>query len=210
MAGPSNRKHAPSLRPKYQWWSLYDRMTGRFVKGLGGLWYLTGGLGHMIGFTGRANTYKSTAAGCCMATTSLRYKFEYTEVYDTELTLKRSRIGDYIRSACYNNPQLGHYDLEELYASETTPWCHTSSDKQMGDEWWADNYRSEIENRRKIPESKRRVTPFIDFGGKYITVQNPWVSSVDSVSELQVNSVEEIYDDNNAGESGLNMVAVRV
>lgn len=74
MAGPANRKRARTVRPKFNVFSLLDHLTGRYVRGRYGLWYMNGGFSHMMGFAGRGNTFKSAFSSTCIATASLLYE----------------------------------------------------------------------------------------------------------------------------------------
>lgn len=208
MAGPTSRVRAKTIRPRFNTFSLIDLMTGRFLKGKDGLWYLDGGYGQIMGFGGRGNTFKS-ALSCTMASTvSLRYKFEYTEFYDSELSMKVGRVQDYIDSVVRDNHWAETPQILDLLDDDTTPWNMTNSAVQPGEMWWKDNCRGELSTREKIKEKDHRVTPFKELDGTYATMLNPWIFTVDSLSEFHTGSVERKYEKGTAGESDLNTEAM--
>jgi len=204
MAGPAGKKRSKTIRPKFNTFSLLDHLSGRYVKGRDGLWYLNGGYPHVIGFAGRGNTFKSALSGTLATIISLRYKFEYTEFNDTEMSMQPSRIQDYIDSVVRSH----HWDvipnIEELMENEKTTWNFTASDEQTGDEWWKTNCRDEVAQRRKLSGKALRVTPFKNIDGTYVSMPNPWSFTVDSLSELHTNAAAKKIDKANLGESELN------
>lgn len=209
MAGPANRKRARTVRPKFNVFSLLDHLTGRYVRGRYGLWYMNGGFSHMMGFAGRGNTFKSAFSSTCIATASLRYEAEYTEFYDSEISLEPGRLQDFINSVAKNNYWKVIPQLDDLYVSETTPWNHTASDTQSGDEWWRDNNRNEIKGRSSLKDKDMRETPFKEIGGSFTRIPSPWFYNVDSLSEMHVAAVEKMYDKSDVGESDLNTEALK-
>ena len=210
MAGPAGKKAAPTVRPKFNWFSLFDHMTGRYVKGKHGAWYMNGGVNHMMGWAGRGNTFKSAASGTMMATVAIRYKFEYTEFNDTEISLEAARIQDYVNCSCANN-HWEPVDLLSLYQNEENTWLHTAADQQTGDEWWRVNVKDEIDARRADYEKGKnlRKTPFVELNGKFREILSPWIYQIDSFSQMQVDAVDRMYEKGDVGESELNTVAMK-
>jgi hypothetical protein len=183
-------------------------MTGRFLKGKDNLWYLDGGYGQIMGFGGRGNTFKSALSCTLASTASLRYQFEYTEFYDSELSMKVGRIQDYIDSVVRDHHWEERPDILQLLDDPDTPWNMTNSAVQPGELWWRDNCRGELANREKIKEKDHRITPFKEMDGTYATMLNPWIFTVDSLSEFHTGSVEKKYDKGTVGESDLNTEAM--
>jgi len=208
MAGPANRSRSKTIRPKFNTFSLADHAMGRYLKGKHGLWYLNGGYPSILGFAGRGNTFKSALSGTMATMMSLRYEFEYTEFYDTEMSMQVARIQDYINSVAEQH----HWDevpqINELMESEATTWNFTASDLQTGDQWWADHCRKERVSRSKIADGKLRTTPWLNIDGSQVKIPNPWSFTVDSLSELHTASVEAKFEKGTIGASELNTEAM--
>lgn len=208
MAGPSNRARSKTVRPKFNTFSLADLMMGRCVKGKHGLWYINGGYPHIIGFAGRGNTFKSALSGTMAAIISLRYSFEYTEFYDTEMSMQPTRIQDYINSVASQHHWKEVPQIEDLMEDEKNTWNFTASDMQSGDQWWNEHCRAEREERRKTKDKDLRNTPFMNIDGTPVKVPNPWSFTIDSLSELHTASVEKKFEKGTIGESDLNTSAM--
>lgn len=208
MAGPSNRSTSNTIRPKFNVFSLLDHMMGRYVKGKGGLWYLNGGYPHIIGFAGRGNTFKSALSGTMATIISLRYKFEYTEFYDTEMSMQPARIQDYINGVARQHHWETVPNIEDLLESEENTWNFTASDKQSGDQWWVEHCRKPRDERSKLKDKQKRITPFRNIDGTSVLMPNPWSFTVDSISELHTASVERKFEKAVIGESDLNTEAM--
>lgn len=209
MAGPAGRRRAKTIRPKFNIFSILDHMTGRYVRGKDDAWYLNGGFSHLMGFAGRGNTFKSAFSGSCIATASLRYSAEYTEFYDTEISLEVGRIQDFINCVAKNNHWDDVPDLEDLYNSETTPWNHNASDEQPGDEWWRTNIRDELKGRRGLKDRQLRSTPFREITGEYTRIPSPWFFNIDSMSEFHVSAVENMFHKAEVGASEMNTESLK-
>lgn len=208
MAGPNKRARSKTVRPKFNVFSLLDLMLGRYVKGRGGLYYVNGGYAHIMGFAGRGNTFKSALSGTMATTMSLRYGFEYTEFYDTEMSMQPTRIQDYINSVAASHHWGEVPKIEDLMENELNTWNFTASDEQTGDQWWNEHCRAEKDDRRKIRENKLRETVFVNIDGTPVRIPNPWSFTVDSLSELHTNSVEQKFEKATIGEKELNTEAM--
>lgn len=208
MAGPSGRKRSKTIRPRFNVCTLYDHMTGRYVQGKDGLWYLNGGHPHIQGYAGRGNTFKSALSGTFTASMSLRYNFEYTEFYDSEMSMQMARIQDYINSIAADHHWVNVPQIADLMEDDITTWNFTASDEQSGDEWWNSNCRAEVPARRKLTEKQMRKTPFKNIDGSYVSVPNPWAFTVDSLSEFHTNAQEKKAEKGTIGESDMNTSAM--
>ena len=200
MIGPSASVSAPAIRIRYNVNTIIDHLTGNYHKGKDGLFYLNGGLGAVMGYAGRANTFKSTLAGALQATASLRYGFEYTEVLDTELTLQATRIQTWGDSVVESNPELPKFNLDEALFSDVSRWNHCSSDMITGDQWWKNVCVSSVKERAKV--KKRRETPFwVEATKGNYAVLNPWSFFIDSFSEFHTDAYEKKTEKIKVGES---------
>lgn len=210
MAGPTKKNTAKTIRPRFNIHPILDIMLGRYVRGVDGLWYLNGGFPQLIGVAGRGNTFKTALLNTIVSFASIRYKFEYTEFHDTELSLQSSRIQDFIDSYWkYYGPEgVPTPNIDDLLDDETTTWNMTASDQATLDEWWRDNNREPLADRMKIKEKDLRVTPFLEHDGSLAKLKNPWGYSVDSMSEGTVNLVENKYAKNDVGSTDLNTEAM--
>lgn len=208
MAGPAKRKLSKTVRIRLNSFGLYDHLTGRYLKGKHGLYYLNGGLSTVSGFGGRGNMFKSAFSGTVGVSSSLKYNVEYTEFYDSELTMDVERIQDYINSVALHNSWEEIPQITDLLEDEKTTWNITASDVSFVDEWFMDNCRSEIGNREKVKQKDMYETPFYDVKGEPIYIPNPWIFNWDSVSESRISINDKKLDSNMVGDKDLNTEAM--
>ena len=204
MAGPAGATRASAVRPSLNAFSLIDHMTGSYHRGLHGAWYLNGGMSHIMGWAGRGNTFKTAASKAVSMRVAVRYQPEWFETYDSE-----NSFGGIPRLQAFqqNIPEARHLDIPSLL-EEGGSWNITDSSLELGDEWWK-KYRDEMTNRRNIKEKDLLTTPFMELNGDSRKMPSPWLLDVDSFSGLRVNSVENMHDKANVGDSALNTEAMK-
>ena len=194
-----NFKKAPTLRPLLNLGCLFDIPTGTYLKGEHGEHILNGGLAYLTGIGGRGNTYKSTLAHFMVLRALDRYRQSNAVIYDTEVSLTMQRISQLAKHL----PYICDTDLEEadrlMLTDKTT---------MMGNKWFSE-YRDVLKERQISKEKCFLTTPFVDKNGEKIRTFNPFISEIDSLSQMDIETVETMYDKNEVGGSGLNMEAMR-
>lgn len=211
MAGPSNTKSAPLVRPAHNAFSLLDHQTGRYLRGKNGAWYLNGGLHHIMGWCGRGNTFKTTIAAFVSIVVAIRQAVEWFEVFDTEMSFSHTRLDDFLVNIPEANALLVSRGLDPIYAADLLgegKWNITTLVEHLGDEWWKDR-RDDAEDRMKVKEKDMRTTPFLNLDGSFRKTTNPWIWLVDSFTEMKVQSVENMHNKSVVGNSDLNTEAMK-
>lgn len=202
MAGPSNVRRAPSVRPAFNAFSLLDHQTGSYLVGKDGAYYLNGGLHNVMGYAGRGNTFKTALSLFVSTVVAVRQNAEFYEIFDTEMSFKARRI----QQTMLRIPEAKDIDAEEMIASGQ--WNITDLTVQLGDEWWK-ALRDDADTRSSTKEKELRATPFVNFDGSQIKVPSPWLFGVDSFTEMKVASVEKMHDKAVVGNSDLNTEAMK-
>ena len=198
--GTMNRFNpGPALRPLLNIGFPFDILTGRYIKGKHGENILNGGQAHITGIGGRGNTYKTTIALHMLLTILDRYTQAEGFVYDTEISLTYARLHQLARHMLH----LGQLSLED-----SERFLLTDKTVMIGNEWF-DNFREIAKERRANPKDIMLTTPFIDRKGEYIPAFNPLTGLMDSLSQMDVQVVETMYDKSQVGESGLNVEALK-
>lgn len=214
MAGPKNQIVGEVVRPKFNWWSLFDVALGTWVKGDDGLWYLNGGFSHVMCWSGQGNTFKSTALSSAIHTICWRYNVEWASKYDTEVSAELSR-----EEMARKNVFLTHnvpYEEEKhsIYKMiEDGKFNFVASDMLPGEQWWADYIRDEVEGRFKsyIAGKGLQETPFPDpIRKKNRMMLNPWIYGSDSMSEWQSSDYEDKRDASDIGDKDQNALAATI
>jgi len=194
-----NFKKAPVLRPFLNLGCLFDIPTGTYLWGKYGECILNGGLAHLTGIGGRANTYKSTLAHFMILRAMDRYSQAETVIYDTEVSLTMQRLQQLAKQL----PNIGETDLEDsgrlLLTDKTT---------MVGNKWFAE-YRNVLKNRQVEKDKLFLTTPFINKNGELIKTFNPFLAEIDSLSQMDIETVEAMYNKSEVGDSGLNMEAMK-
>lgn len=194
-----NFKRSPSIRPHLNMGCLFDIPTGTYHKGPDGENILNGGLSPLTAVTGRGNTYKSTLMHYLLLTTMERYPSSNGMVYDTEISLTIHRLNHL--SKTMNN-------LGDLETEEANRFLLTDKTMMTGSEWF-DEYKKVLKERIKHPSSHMATTPFINHEGVKLKAYKPFVAEIDSLSQLDFEVVQNMYDKNGVGDSSLNMEAMK-
>jgi len=194
-----NFKKAPALRPLLNLGCLFDIPTGSYLYGKHGESILNGGLAFLTGIGGRGNTYKSTLAHFMILRSMDRYLQSESVIYDTEVSLTMLRLSQLAKAM----PNIGNIDLEEserlLLTDKTT---------MTGNKWFSE-YRTVLKKRQLEKEQHLLTSPFADKSGALIKVFNPFLAEIDSLSQMDIDSVEAMFNKSEVGDSGLNMEAMK-
>lgn len=213
MKGPQKQSNGETVRPKFNWWSLFDHALGGYIQGSDGLFYLNGGWSHIMAWAGRGNTFKTFVIDQAHATISRRYNFEWSSKFDTEVSAEVSRVTTAIRAAYRSN----HWEYNDATDSaiayiEAGRYNFQSAELLQGQDWWSDYIRDEVEGRHKeyVAGKNLRETPFPDPLRKANRkMLNPWLYALDSLSEWHSKAVEDSRDDSDIGDSDQNSLAMK-
>ncbi len=213
MAGPAKATQGEVIRPKFNFWSLFDHALGNYVKGSDGLYYLNGGWSHIMAWAGRGNTFKTFVIDQAHATIATRYKFEWWSKYDTEVSAELSRAETALRAAYRNNHWEYDHRKDSLEAQiGADSFNFNAADTLQGQDWWGTYIRDEVEGRHKeyVAGKNLRETPFPDpIRKKNRFLLNPWLFALDSLSEFHTKSVEDNRDDSDVGSGDQNPLAMK-
>lgn len=200
---------APYVRPRLCIGSLMDIPAGRYHEGIHGDMILNGGFSNFMGFGGRGNTFKTTVSLGVITRAIYRYSgIGYMDdnylgvtatVYDTEITFAWDRLEDMV--ARY--PDLDFNDLVE-----SSKMILTSAGEYSGNEWW-DIIRQRSKERAKDAKRLQRETPFLDREKKPIKAVPLEIHFLDSMSNLETDAVQDIYDKNQIDAGAANTDALR-
>lgn len=206
MAGPVGKKRASRIVPHLNVFSIIDHMCGQYVRGADGAYFLNGGYHHIMGFGGIGNSYKTALAIHCHMSATARYNPEYSEIYDSEITLPVDRlqfVADGIKE--WKVGQI-HDILSE--DDETRSFNLVTSAELFIDDWW-ELYKKSVDVRMKSKKSSWVSTPWTDFEGGYVKCPRPWLLLADSMSAATVKASEKILDAGEAGSSASNIHALK-
>ena len=172
--------------------------TGSIKRGYRGEPICNGGMQHFTGVAGAANLYKSTIAhGMHLAMQKQYYEFFTSMLYDTEppscsferMAMLGRRFG------------LTEDDIRaKLFLTDSTV--------MMGNKWFK-AFRDWNTAKSERSKKERLTLPWPDRNGKPITVPYPDGVEVDSLSMMQLDVVEKIFDENEVGDSGANIEAMK-
>lgn len=184
--------------------SLLDLSTGNFRISPDGSSHLNGGLNKINGVGGRGNTFKSTVLRYMTTTAFGRLTQPTLEailgyiIYDTEDSVQQLRVEHFCsRWAHLIDADLFKKGIISIVDSTTLGNEFFAQLKALGDE------------KIKVFKDKGLTAPFYDADDKPITIMNPTIVEVDSLSQMPVQVVESIYDKNEVGDSGMNVEAMR-
>ena len=206
MAGPTKQVIGEVIRPRFNVYTIMDHALGNYEKGEDGLFYLNGGFAHIMGFAGRGNTFKSTLLDFCIFQILQRYKAEWGSKYDTEVSAALDRLETgYISAMNANGIDDGTSVLELIHEGR---YNLVGSDVMPGEQYYSDYIRDEVEKRfKQYMSGKTRVTPFPDpVRRKLKEILDPWLYSIDSLSEWHSSSLEDKHAKTDIGDSDQNIL----
>lgn len=179
---------------------LMDIPYGRYHFGAHGESILNGGLAHIDGVCGRANTFKTVLEKFKFLRAMDRYEQFILEEYETEGSGSIDRTYELARQF----PNLSGLDLEKMGRMR-----FTSVRDSWGDEWFDDLCTM---GEAKIKDTKKwtLATPFVDKRtGENITTLVPTGAIVDSLSGFNVSTVLKIFDKAKIGEGAANVDSMK-
>lgn len=205
MAGPAKQVMGEVIRPRFNVYTIMDHALGNYEKGDDGLYYLNGGFAHIMGFAGRGNTFKSTLMDFCIFMILQRYNAAWGSKYDTEVTAALSRLETGFISACKANGLDEGSVLELIHEGK---YNMLGSDIMSGEKYYADYIRDEVEGRfAEYMKGKSRETPFTDPVRRALKrILDPWLFSIDSLSEWHTSNLEEKHMKSDVGDSEQNIL----
>ncbi len=192
-------KKAPSLRPMYNIGAGFDIQTGKFYKGRRGEHILCGGLNHFTGVAGLPNMFKTVISLFQLGSVMNRIACAIMMAHDSENTLSVKRIHDVFSQ------------FENLYGKDLVDLCRLAfSDATVynGNEWW--NFIREYSADRRADKEIMITTPFVDDAtGEFVKIPTPTLAFLDSLSGLQTEGIQAMYEKSDVGHKDLNMVAMK-
>ncbi|AFQ96684.1 putative UvsX protein [Erwinia phage vB_EamM_Stratton] len=208
MAGPAKQVMGEVIRPRFNVYTIMDHALGNYEKGEDGLYYLNGGFAHIMGFAGRGNTFKSTLMDFCIFMILQRYAAAWGSKYDTEVTAALNRLETGFISAAKANGIEGGSVLDMIHEGK---YNMVGSDIMPGEEYYSSYIRDEIENRfKEYMKGKTRETPFLDPVRRAAKrLLDPWLYSIDSLSEWHSSKIEDKHAETNVGDSEQNALNMR-
>lgn len=206
MAGPAGKKRAARIVPHLNVFSIIDHMCGGYVRGADGAYYLNGGYHHIMGFGGIGNSYKTALAIALHMTATARYNPDYSEIYDSEITLPVDRLQFVVDGI--KEWKLG--SVHDLLSADddSRQFNLVTSAEFFIDDWW-ELYKKSVSDRMKVKKSAWVSTPWTDFEGGYVKTTRPWLLLADSMSASTVKASEKILDSGEAGSSSSNIHALK-
>ena len=189
----------PRFRPALNVGCLMDISTGKYELGPHGESVLNGGISGITGICARPNNYKTALAVYMLAMMRRACHDSHTITYDTEGTLYP--VGRFTAVSKYDDY------LSKIDYSEDTQFAFTDISQYRGDEFF-DLFRKTMNAKGKDASDHEKTTPFLDSDGKPRKAIYPSGGLIDSLSRMTVKAVEDIYEKNQIGESGMNTEAM--
>jgi hypothetical protein len=185
--------------------ALFDLPLGEYVKGKHNESILNGGLGIITGFAGRGNSFKSTIMHDLILTAASRVCASgmdtYINTFDTEINMSVNRLYQFTQK---------HEIFKNRNIIEEGLWSITDKTKHSGNEWF--ELLKKFLKEEKIKRKKELTfdTPMLDSKGNPIQTLFPTFGEIDSMSEFDVDTVQDIQDKSELGESTGNMIHMRL
>lgn len=180
-----------------------DIPTGTFIPGRHGEHMLNGGLGIVVGITGKGNNFKTTLLEWMMhraaARTSQHIETDMT-TYDTEDNKDSNRI----ESMYQRLPEFVDRNLfnEGIYTI-------TGKSSLYGDLWFR-KLKDYLQLKEKNKKELMIPTPFMGADRvNLIEIMQPTFSLIDSFSEFETSDIGIIMEQNNLGEAAGNTIYMR-
>lgn len=180
-----------------------DIPTGIFVPGRHGEHMLNGGLGIVIGITGKGNNFKTTLLEWIMHRAAARTSFDQETrimTYDTEENKDTNRILDlYSRMPEFAGRNLFEEGVYKI----------TGKSSMFGDKWFA-ALKEFLEQKAADRKNNMVDTPFLGPDRKtLIRILNPTYSLIDSFSEFETTDIGDMMDDFELGDNKANTIYMR-
>lgn len=202
---PPGLNQADYLKMKINVGAGFDIPTGNFVQGVHGEHILNGGLGVLDAAVGFGNCGKTMIEEFRMYTAQERLCHAgtaYSLSRDTEFNKDEARISGLVYKAFPKLTELdafnaGIIQISDITAGSNNDWFQAQKD-------WITAEKIKAKNLTKYQ------LPYLDRNGKdLMTTIMPSFGFIDSVSEFSSEAVQAIRDDNELGESGMNIINMR-
>lgn len=207
MAGPANQIMGEVIRPRFNVYTIMDHALGGYERGEDGLYYLNGGFAHIMGFSGRGNTFKTTLLDFCIFQIMLRYRAAWGSKYDTEVSAALDRLETgYLSAQRASGIDDGSSVLSLI---DEGRYNLVASDVLPGEQYYSDYIRKEIEGRFKEYATKKnlRESPFRDpVRRQNKQMLDPWLYTIDSLSEFHTSDIEGKHAKTDVGDSDQNIL----
>lgn len=194
-------KKAPVLRPHLNLGAMFDITTGRYYRGKYGEAILNAGLANFTGIAGLPNMFKTELALFQLGQVMSRHSSAELYVHDSENTLPRERVMDRMRRSIrqsFSSASAEEID-ERISMSDASVY--------VGDEWFED--LKAFSRERRTGSEYEITTPFYNHRAKeFIKARKPALVFLDSLSGLDTEKTQAMYDKNGASDAGLNMIAM--
>lgn len=189
---------SPEMRAYMNVGFPFDFMSGTHVDGKHGEKILNGGLQHFTGISGGPNMYKSTLAHTLHLLILNRYEGVNGMTYDTEPPSCSMRRFHSLMQ------RIGDMTLEELRSRMLL----TDITKEVGNKWFS-KFQNFVEQKIKAGNKLMKVTPMLLESGELLQEMIANTVCVDSLSMMTLDITKNIFADNEIGESGANIEAMR-
>jgi len=159
-----------------------DVCTGIYEKTKSGRYFLNGGLGATTGFTAKGNSFKSAIINYMLVSAGLRMWKNIGVwqgiIYDTEVTLHRNTVRNTINNV-YKN--LGVPVEERVDPIDNKMLVITDATKYSGNKFIA-YINKKLEE--KVQANLLVDTPLVKSDGSIFKTYWPWLTAIDSLSDL--------------------------
>lgn len=196
--GLADRFKNHTFRPRLNVGCLMDISTGTYQEGKDGEMILNGGHPNSVGIGGMPNTFKSQLAHALNLIVTERYKPDVSIIYDTEDSLTEARIK-------HLAAKLTGMDVDTLFCDDNARMS-LSDNTISGNKFW-EEIKTYVKEKADTKAADKRLSPFLDKAGKPQKVNCPTYMEIDSLSQLTTDGLEDMYDKNEVGSSGMNMEA---
>jgi len=174
--------------PLYNTGTMYDVMTGSYVQGYDGKWYLNGGIPQAItGIHGGGNLYKSTMMDSFIVGMLRIYGIDCFDI-DTEGSKGKERVSDFVADPLHMQLWPEPPDMESAITIKSDPLETTITPV------W--EFLKEIAAKKEANRKKCQVElPIVDPAtGKKTKAWIPTVVFIDSLTELESDEEGEMLD----------------
>lgn len=194
---------APEMRAYLNVGFPWDQATGEYVPGKDGEEILNGGLLPFTGFCGGGNMYKSTMAHTLHLTVLARYGSAKGMVYDTE-----PPSCSYKRFSALMKKIDPDFPMDPTFSHLRSKLMLTDITKMLGGQWFSTMQKfrdNKVANLKKM----MMTTPMLLSNGKQHCEPAVHIAEIDSLSMMSLESTMKILEENELGEGGANIEAMK-
>lgn len=175
--------------PGYNTDSMFDLMTGSFVRGYDNKWYCNGGMSPAIeGTLGRPGQFKSTLNGSLAMRMCSLYQTEFI-IFDSEITI----IRDKNRILNMAGDHKGVLEEDNIICLDAKNKYDLESMRELIEEMG--------EKKLALGKDLYFTTPFLDKDGNRLKMMRPTVIFIDSWSDCQSKEERDKIDDKGLDDS---------